>query len=423
MIRLIFRFSWRNIWRNRRRSLLTMAAIAFGIISLIFGRGYIAGTIQAMIEPGIRLNSGHIRIANPEYLRLERTMPKEALVQPLSQVLHQVSRIPGISSTHPLLRFRALAVHGGQNEPCQVMGIDAAADRRDIRLQEFISNGSFLDQGADSLVIGRILAKKLNVKVGDELLLVASDINYSTYALPFKITGILSVGISGLDRSGVLIHFSKAAEILDSRDAAHEVLLFCQDRNQAPILASRLQQSLGDVSGLDARVIPWQENGLIRETLPLIQKAWGSILLILMLLVGLVILNTMLMTVMERYREIGILKALGLKNRNVVAMIFCEAGLLGTMGSLIGGLLGTLLTAMAARTGIDISQAMNPDMFAKADIPISFIGGVLHPLLTPVIVMTSILFSILTALAAVLYPALKARAMSPVDAFRTELKV
>jgi ABC-type lipoprotein release transport system permease subunit len=423
MIRLILRFSWRNIWRNRRRTLLTLSAITIGMISLIFGRGYIAGAIQAMLEPGIRLSTGHIRLAHPEYLRLERTLPKERLIRPLGQIMKRAASLPGISSQHPQLRFRALAVHEGNNEPCQVLGIDAAADNRHVRLGDFITQGAFLTEGPDSLVIGRGLAEKLMVGVGDELLLVASDINYATYALPFRISGILSIGISGLDRNGILIHLDKAAQLLDAPDAAHELLLFCKDRNQAPDLADSLRHSLKDLPGLEVTVAPWQENDMVRETLPLVQRAWGSILLILMMLVGLVILNTMLMTVMERYREIGILKALGLKNREVVAMIFCESAILGTLGTLVGGILGTVLTLIAARTGIDMGQAMNPEIFAKAEIPISFIGSTLRPVLTPAMVMGAVIFGIVTALAAVLYPAMKARAMSPVDAFRTDLKV
>ncbi len=422
MIQLILRFSWRNIWRNRRRSLLTLSAIVIGMIALIFGRGYINGTIAAMVEPTLRLHSGHIRLAHPEYLRLERTLPKERLIQPLSTVMSELSSLSGITGHQAMLKFHGLAVHDQLNEAVLMMGIDAAQDSRSMRLTEFIRKGTFLTENPNSLVIGRKLAKELAVDVGDELLLITSDINYSTYALPFSVSGIIEIGVSGIDRSGIIIHAHRAAEMLAVDDAAHEIFLFLDDRNQAPQLASALSKSLaGSVS--EIRVIPWQDNEFIVEMMPLIRKVWGSILAMLMFLVALVILNTMLMTVMERYREIGILKALGLRNRDVVAMIFCEAAYLGGIGSLIGGFLGTLLTSIVSRTGIDISQAMNSEMFDKADIPMSFIGSSLHPIVTPLMVLSAVLFGIVTALVAVVYPALKSRRMSPVEAFRTELKV
>lgn len=423
MLQLILQFSWRNIWRNQRRTMLTLLAITIGMISLIFGRAYIAGTLQAMLEPTIRLYSGHIRICHPEYLRMERTLPKEFLVHPLSSVQEEIAALPGISSQHELLKFNALVAHESQNEVCQIMGINATEDSKGPRMSEFIRRGTFLTKDPRSLVIGKGLAHELKADIGDELLLVTTDINHSTYALPFKVSGILEIGISGIDRNGILIHFTSAAEMLASENAAHEILVFCDHREQAAGLARSLRQQLKPVDGVPLVITPWQQNGFVTETLPLIQKAWGAILFILMFLVALVILNTMLMTVMERFKEIGILKALGFKSRDIITMILIEAVYLGIIGTLIGALLGSGLTSLAARKGIDISKALQPGMFDKADIPISFIGSTLHPILTPSMVIYAITFGIVTSLAAVLYPALKSRKMLPVDAFRTELKL
>jgi len=420
---MILLFSWRNILRNRRRTVLTLTAAAIGMLSLVFGKAFIAGTIQAMTEPAIRLGSGHIRLAHPEFLRLERTLPKEHRIAPLSDVLTAIDTLPDIVSRHPMLKFRALAVAGRKNQGAIVTGIDAEADHDDIRLSDFIVKGTFLTHSPDSLVIGKRLAEELEVDIGSELLLVASDINFSTYALPFTVSGIIHIGVSGIDRNGLLIHMKKASELLDCPDSAHEILLFCSDPERAGQLSDTLKQRLLSVKGLNAEVIPWQDNELMRETLPLISTIWGSILIILMFLVVLVILNTMLMSVMERYHEIGILKALGLKNRDVAAMIFCEAGILGGIGSVIGGFLGTILTLILSVSGIELGGAMNSEIMNQIDVPLSFIGSTLYPLLTPAMIVSSLFLGLAAALTAVLYPAMKSVSMTPADAFRTELKV
>ena len=157
--------------------------------------------------------------------------------------------------------------------------------------------------------------------------------------------------------------------------------------------------------------------------MPLVSKIYDGIFYMMMFIVGLVILNTMLMTVMERYHEIGIIKALGFKNRDVAAMIFTEAFYIGLIGSLLGGALGTALTAVVERTGIDMGQALNENLLDNLDIPISFFGKSLYPDLTVSIVIASVLFGIVTTLAAVIYPAWKSTRMSPVEAFRSELKI
>jgi len=129
------------------------------------------------------------------------------------------------------------------------------------------------------------------------------------------------------------------------------------------------------------------------------------------------------MTVMERYHEIGIIKALGFKNRDVVAMIFAEAFYIGIIGSLLGGGLGAALTAMVERTGIDMTKTLSESILDNIDLPLSFFGKPLYPDLTFSIVIASVLFGIVTTLAAVIYPALKSARMSPVEAFRSELKI
>jgi len=423
MMRNILKLAWRNIWRNKRRTGLTFLAIAIGMISVIFGKSYIGGILQSMAEPIIDMQTGHIRVVHSEYLRMERILPKDNLVQPLGRIERLVRETPGVKSVTRLIKFNALAVHGDANEGCIAFGIHPAEVAETLKLDEAIQTGSLFADDRPGLVIGSKLAQKLGTEVGDELLLVTTDLNYSTYALPFTITGIFNFGFPYLDKNGLYLPFDKAAEMMDYRDSAQELLIYVQDREQAPAIAQDIRAGIAPFSGPELRVIPWQENDIIKTSTPLMKKVWGSILYLMMGIAGLVILNTMLMTVMERYREIGIIKAMGFKNRDVVALIFTEAFYIGLIGSLIGGTLGAGLTGIVMKKGIYFGDSFDASMLENINVPFTYITKAFYPQMTLSIVVVSILFGIITTLLAVIYPAFKSTRMSPVEAFRSELKV
>jgi ABC-type antimicrobial peptide transport system permease subunit len=210
--------------------------------------------------------------------------------------------------------------------------------------------------------------------------------------------------------------------MLDCGDAAHEVLVFLKDPARSWEVCEKIENILSQKDPERAiQVIPWQKDDLI-EMLPVMAGVWKVIIGIIMFIVALVILNTMLMAVMERYHEIGVIKALGFKNREVFAMILVEAFYLGCIGAVVGGILGGTLSALVEKTGIDFNQ-MTGGMMEKIDIPVPFFGRVIYPDFTLSILVASIVFGIVVALIAVLYPAFKSSKMLPVEAFRSELKV
>ena len=210
MIRNIMKFAWRNIRRNKRRTGLTILAIVIGMVSLVFGRSFINGMLHSMKEPIIKMQSGHIRLVHKEYLRLERVFPKDQLVAPLSGIEAALRDIAEIESLTRLIKFRTLAAHGEQNEACLAIGVYPEEVKRVMELDRFVKQGTFFSADGTGLIIGGKLAKKLGVTVGDELLLVSTDINYSTYALPFRIAGIFEIGFSYLRQKRGLHRFCQS---------------------------------------------------------------------------------------------------------------------------------------------------------------------------------------------------------------------
>jgi len=418
----IFKFGWRNLRRNKRRTYLTLTAVAIGVMSIIFAKSYFRGIFNSVRDTVIKTQIGHIRIVHKEFLRLERIMPKEYLVTDLNRVKADISRIPDVELMNEQIRFNVMLNHEDANEPAIAFGINPAKVDKMMDLSSTIVNGKYLDESGSGLIIGKKLAEKLKVTVNDELLLVTTDINYSTYALPFNIVGIFETGFSSLDKHILYVPMQKAQEMLDCGDAAHEILVYLKEREKAGMVCEKIEKIFSKNNpGHSIAIIPWQKNDMI-ESIPSLMAIFDVIIGIIMFIVALVILNTMLMAVMERYHEIGIIKALGFKNSEVFSMILVEALYIGAIGSVIGGIFGGTLSAYLEKTGIDVMQ-LTGGFIEKIDIPIPYLDKVIYFDLTLTILVGSLIFGIFTALVAVLYPAIKSSRMQPVEAFRSELKV
>ena len=422
MVMNLLKFAWRNIWRNKRRTFLTLTAIAVGVFSIVFAKSYIAGILSGASNTIVRTQIGHVRIAHGEYLRLERILPKEYLVDGTARLVQEISQLEGVDSVIRRIKFNVLLSHGNNTEAAVAMGINPEISDKFMELSKSIVEGEFLKESGLNLIIGKKLAEELKVAVGEELLLITTDINYSTYALPFKIAGIFETGYSTFDRHLLYIPLKKAQEMLDCGDSLHEILIYLDDPGKSFDISRNLKSILDDSQpGHGYRIIPWQKNEFI-ELMPLVDAIYNIILGIVMFIAGLVILNTMLMAVMERYHEIGVIKALGFKNRDVFIMVLMEAFYLGIIGAVVGGALGGALSAYVEKTGIDFA-AFSQGMMDKIDMPVPFYGRFIYPDFSFPILIGAMIFGIVVTLLAVLYPAFKSARMSPVEAFRTELKV
>lgn len=419
----IFKVAWRNIWRNPRRTGFTVMALLVGVLCLVFARSFIAGLILNASDAVINMQAGHIRLVEQEYLRLERIMPKEKLLQGVKNLQIQLMAHGNteITAIQQRLNFNVLCSAGLQSETAIGMGIEPVAADKTLLLSRALKAGTYFNKiGTDNqLLIGKTLAQKLKVRVGNEVLLVTTDINYSTFALPFRVQGIFETGFGFQDKHMVYLPLATAQRMLDCADAAHELLIFLKNPHKAIAVTQQLKKFLPPGLAL----VPWQYNDMLSRMLPLMENIYEKILGLIMFIVALVILNTMLMAVMERYHEIGVLKALGFKNSEVVAMILIEAFYIGVIGSCIGGLFGTLISTVLEKTGIDLTRMGGQNFWSHVDFPVPLLGTVIYPHFTYTILFGAMLFGIGVALLAVLYPAYKAATMMPVEAFRAQLKV
>jgi putative ABC transport system permease protein len=411
------KLAWRNIWRNWRRTILTSLAVAFGMISIIFTYSYIEGVSESIYRTLIETELGHVKIVSREFLRLERVMPREQLVYNSQSIEDGISSLTGISSVTERIKFRLILSSEDENEPSLGVGINPEQEKNLFDLREHLIEGSYLEESSAGILIGDGLAQKLGVRIGDELLAVTTDINYSTYALTFTVVGIFKTGFTFMDKNFSYIPIEKAQEMLDCYGAAHEILLLLEDPETAREISSEIITFL-EKNGLEDTItaVAWLDSFFITY-LPFANIAVSSILLIIMLISALVILNTMLMAVVERTHEIGVIKSMGMRNGGVVALILVEATYIGLLGVFIGGLIGSGLSLLAQNTGLNFTRMME-----KMEFEIAFFSPIIYPKFTLGILLGAAVFCLATTLFAAIYPARKASRMEPVEALRTSMK-
>jgi putative ABC transport system permease protein len=411
------KLAWRNIWRNWRRTILTSLAVAFGMISIIFTYSYVEGITASIYRTLIETDLGHVKIASKEFLRLERVMPREQLVYNAQNIEEGISSFPGISTMTERIKFRLILSSEDENEPCLGVGINPEEEKNFFDLRPHLIQGSYFEESAAEMLIGDGLAQKLGASLGDELLAVTTDINYSTYALSFKVAGIFKTGFTFMDKNFIYIPITKAQEMLDCYGAVHEILLLLEDAEKDKEISAEILTFLEE-NGLEDTLtaVPWQDNFWLTY-MPIVNFSMGSILLIIMLIASLVILNTMLMAVVERTHEIGIIKSMGMRNGGVVALILVEAAYIGLLGIFIGGLIGSGLSLLAQKTGLDFTRMME-----KMEFEFAFFSPIIYPKFTLEILVGAAVFCLVTTLFAAIYPARKASRMEPVEALRTSMK-
>lgn len=420
----IVKLGFKNIFRNKKRTFLTILAITLGITMLVFTSSYIEGIINNTTEVAKKLRTGHVRIVSSEFLRLNRIMPKEELILNSDLLSEKIRKIDGVRLVNQMVKFHSLISKGELNEPGIVQGCDPGVLDEIMGFAKLITKGSYLSGDKKEAVIGRLFAKKMDLKVNDEILLLTTDINYSTYALPFRISGIFDSGFTYLDKHMVFIPLKFGTEMLDCGNSSHEILVYLNNQNRSSEISEKIGNLFaGGEFGESLLSIPWEKDDIIGTLMPMMKQIMGKILGIILLIVTLVILNTMLMTVMERFQEVGVLKALGFKNREIFSLIVIEALFIGFIGSFLGILLGGGLSAWLQKTGINFAEMIGNDMWEKFDIPVAIYGKIIYPQLTTEIVFRSFIFGLLIAVIAVLYPAYKSSKMLSMEAFRSKLKV
>ncbi|MDP7518168.1 MAG: FtsX-like permease family protein [Arenicellales bacterium] len=408
---IVFHLAWRNLWRNRRRTWLTVSAIAFSTTLLVAWVPVQFGTYDMMINASLRVFLGHAQIQRPGYLDKPRIQNAIDDAEVLTNELRGSNQYAGISVR---AQSFGLLSSGTRSYGSQVVGVEPNYEGNTSTIPGRIEQGRYLSSvDALEIVLGGALARNLRVKVGDELTLLGSGKDGSVAAAILPVVGIFRSGSSELDRlfSEVPLHVFQ--DIFAMGNMAHSIAVVGKSVEHQPQLLAELNAALA--GGDDFVVLGWEE--LIPGMKEAIQvdKVGGFIFLaILIAIVVFSILNAFLVSVLERVREFGLMLALGSRPRRIAGLMMLESVLLTLLGLIIGVVIGTALVYWADAVGL-VYPGME-ELIEQFGLPeVSRIYPQMKPLnflLGPIAIF------VCTNLAACI-PILRIRRLEPVEAMRT----
>jgi ABC-type lipoprotein release transport system permease subunit len=408
-VTLELRIAWRNVWRNPRRTALTVAATVFAVVLVMFAVAMGAGTHEKMIEDTVRVNSGHLQVTGRDYVE-KRTL--EQFVVYDAALAARLERTPGVVGHAPRLVSFGLVSRDSSTRGVAVLGVDPARERTVTTLPDRVRKGVFFNaDGRREIVLGERLAKILSAEIGDEVLLYSVAYSLETAYDLFRVVGIAKLPGANMERSLAVVSLRDAQEFFVYGDRVSEVAILAADSDAVDPVATALRAA---VSGQDVEVHTWRETMPELEQLIFLDDASMYVMLaILVVVVAFGILNTILMAVLERKRELGVVLALGLRPAAIFRIVYLESLMLAALGLAIGLAIALPLVLWLQANPVEITgegvQAMElfgmePEMTWKLK-PLNPIGSALTILGV--------------AVAAALYPALKASRGRSVDALRS----
>lgn len=414
---VLIMLAWRNLWRHRRRTLITLSSIAIGFGFAVLVIGLNDGGHNSMIRNAIRLGEGHLTIQPRGYLEAPANHKYLADGASLAAALEGLG-IPG--RIDPRISLQVLASTANNAVGSGLEGIRPEADERALMLRPRLVAGSWIDAGDDlGLVIGDGMARKLKAAIGGRVVLMAGQRGGDSQAQLGRVRGIFDSGVDELDEFLILSDIGFARQFLEgegadpAREPVTRFAIFLDDPDAVAEWKAALASAVTDESAV---VLDWREMMPQLVQFIAVDDAGAYVFLILVLiLVVFGILNTVLMSVLERTRELGLLRALGLGRRQLLLLVFFETLLLSLLAVFAGWTVGSAAHLWFATHGLDLSTLVSGGTAMMG----TFMDPVIRTELSweRVIQLTLLVFA--ATLASGIYPAVKAARVTPVEALRT----
>jgi len=412
----LLQLAWRNLWRNPRRTLIAMAAIGFGYVMLLFVACLMAGLRQQMIESGTGLVLSDIEVHAPAYYpnrSIQQTLGERKGTN-VSALLAAIAADRRVYAVTPRMYSYGLVSAPHQSAGAEILGVVPNQEQKVTVLHTRIVKGSYLtEQIPKGIVMGDKLATTIGVEVGSEIVLLTQAADGSMGNDLYTIVGIFHTNLDDMDQGLVLMRLSSLQELLRLPPVRiHEVGIKLHDITEATTVARALEVQLN--KALPVRVRAWPE--LAPELADYVQfnRSVTFILFFIFFLLAIIgIVNTMLMAVIERTRELGMLMAVGMRPVQVVGLILAEAAGLAGASLVLGGAIGVPLLWYLQVHGLDLGGAIGE--FSLAGV---VVGHQWYGRQDFLAYSQAALGLAVTALVSALYPALRAARFRPTEALR-----
>ncbi|MFA3782406.1 ABC transporter permease [Melioribacteraceae bacterium 4301-Me] len=335
-MKLIFKLAWRNVWRNKRRSMLTLAAICFATFASIAMRGMQHGTYAINIKYAVQLFSGYLQIQKKGYHNNPSLNKAFGNVKEIEKKLSTLRFVKGYA---PRIYADGLISFKDNSFGAAVFGINPKVEKNVITLMNRLKDGRFFNSDtSNNIVIGYKLLENLKANIGDEVVILSQGADGSLGNLKFKIVGTLKTGSQEFDAMGVFMGIKKADELLAMYGRVHAIAIALYNLEDLEHAKEQIKQSL---AGTGLTVLTWDElMPDFKQSIEFDNVSGILYLAILVIIVAFGILNTVLMSVTERFKEFGITLAIGMPQIKLVHLVLIETFFITIIGLLFGNIIG-----------------------------------------------------------------------------------
>lgn len=400
----------RNLFRNTRRTLITLAAIALGLSMMILTVNFQNGAYSTMIRAGISSMAGHVVIQAEGY---QEERDAAMLLHDASGIVASLREACPEATLAPRIFVGGLLVSASSSVGGALVGIEPSAEARVQDLHEKVVDGVWLVDDPRAIVIGQDMAETLEVEVGDKLIYMGQNGTDEVVSHLFRVRGVYRTGSAQVDGRVAYVGLEAAQVLVGGGDVAHMVTVHLPDPDTADAVAAQARAALGQPG---IAVLHWRE--AIPEMYAMIRmdREFGDVMLaVIGLIVAFGVLNTMMMSVLERTREFGVMLSLGMKPRQIAGLVLLEGVVLGLLGATAGLLVGLTLSWPVVQFGFDYASFTGGEVMETGGVVMDTVmRGAWDPLRMGIYYVGALVF----CLGAALYPAWSIAKLQPVQALR-----
>ena len=406
----LVRLAWKNIWRNRRRTIITLAAIAFSIMLVQALHNLSFGVYAGMVDSGVRADTGHIAVYRNNYLESR----DEILHFRDGSLIDDISQIDGVEQVLPRLYIPALAQSSRESRGVLLIGVDPDRERQvNPFLKTLPADGMIRSTDSRDAVIGARLLHELQIRPGQKFVVTAQNEDGTLHSELLRVRGVVSSGMKDIDSSLILIGRGRAALLTGNSGSVHELAVILDNAGREAEVHRQIAAKLS--KDQDILAVSWEDAmPNLANAIKLDYASQKFIFVIILLIVAIGVVNTLLMSVMERMREFGVILALGSRPMTLRCMIMLEAVILGLLAAAIGTVLGSLATWYLVTVGVDLADLVPETL--------EFGGVVFDPVMRaswdPAWMFRIAVYVVCLTLLAAAYPAIKAGRTTPVGGMR-----
>ncbi len=402
---MVFKIAWLNIWRSPLRSFVVLGSVTIGVWALISLLSFSFGMVKSYVNNAIRLQTSHIQIHKPEF---KEDQEVKYFMENPNEKLAEINQNEFVQASTARIVINGMLATSRGARGVAIRGVDPETEMLVTKFTEKIKQGEYFEADKkNQILISERLAKKLKLKLRKKVVLQFQDLSGDIVAGAFRIVGLFNTENTPFDEGNVFVLRNDVNRLLGNGDVAHEIAIFLNDPSDLDSAQIALKTTFPDLLVENYREISPDIN--LYESQIGVSATIFIIIFMLALIFG--IINTMLMAVLERTRELGMLMSIGMNKMKVFGMVVFETILLGFIGAPIGLALGWLTVTYLAKNGLDLSAfAGGMEQFGMSTI--------VYPDLNADIYIQLGLSVVITAILASIYPAYKAISLRPVDAIR-----